>query len=130
MRASATGAVTTVMVRQLDTSNTWWVLGAASPSIQVTIPAALAVVSSPLTMAGQSTAFEAVVNVELRADGSLTSVFSTTVMGGSMGVMGAFTKSVSFVAPAASGGALVFRTYSAKDGHVLEASVLRVRFAG
>lgn len=50
-------------------------------------------------------------------------------MGGSMGVMGPFSKMVSFPAPSAKYGALVFRTYSAKDGHVIEASTVRVSFA-
>ena len=82
-----------------------------------------------MVMSGASSAFEAVVNVELRAYGSMASLFSTTMMGGSMGVMGGFKKSMGFVTPATSRGALMFRTYSAKDGHVLEATVLRVEFA-
>jgi hypothetical protein len=129
VRASASGVVTTVLVRQLDATGTWWVLGASSPSITVTSPAALSLVTSPVMMTGESTAYEAVVNVELRADGTMASLFTTTVMGGSMGVMGGFEKSMGFVVPAASRGALMFRTYSAKDGHVLEATVLRVVFA-
>lgn len=129
VRASASGVVTTVLVRQLDATDTWWVLGASSPSITVTSPAALSLVTSPMMMTGESTAFEAVVNVELRTDGTLASLFTTTVMGGSMGVMGAFKKSMGFVTPTVSGGALMFRTYSAKDGHVLEATVVRVKFA-
>jgi len=130
VRASASGVVTTVLVRQLDASNTWWVLGASSPSINVTSPATLSTVTSPVTLAGTSTAYEAVVNVDLRVDGSLTSVLKTTVMGGSMGVMGKFSKTVSFPTPNASAGALMFRTLSAKDGSVIEASVIRINYAG
>ncbi len=129
VRATPNGPVTTVMVRQLTSDNTWWVLGAASASINVTAPQALASVSSPLALSGRSSAFEAVVNVDLRQDNSLVPVVRTTVMGGSMGVMGPFAKSVTFSAPTASAGALVLRTFSAKDGSVVEASVLRVVFA-
>lgn len=129
VRSSARGAVTTVFVRQLDATNTWWVLGCSTGNLQISRPSALEVITSPVTLTGQSTAYEAVVNVELRADDSLTPLVKTTMMGGSMGVMGPFTKSISFAKPAVAGGAIVLKTYSAKDGSVVEASVLRVRFS-
>jgi hypothetical protein len=129
IRATSNGPVTTVLVRQVTSDNTWWVLGAVSGAIDVTSPKALAAISSPLSLAGRSTAFEAVVNVDLRQDGTLTPVARTTVMGGSMGVMGPFAKIVAFTMPAAKAGALVFKTLSAKDGSVVEVSVVRVTFA-
>lgn len=129
VRSSARGAITTVFVRQLDATNTWWVLGCSTGNLQITRPSALEVLTSPFTITGQSTAYEAVVNVELRVDGSLTPIVKTTMMGGSMGVMGPFSKVISFVKPTVPGGALVLKTYSAKDGSVVEASVLRVRFS-
>jgi hypothetical protein len=129
IRATSNGPVTTVLVRQVTSDNTWWVLGAISGAIDVTSPKALAAISSPLSLAGRSTAFEAVVNVDLRQDGTLTPVARTTVMGGSMGVMGPFAKIVAFTMPAAKAGALVFKTLSAKDGSVVEVSVVRVTFA-
>jgi hypothetical protein len=128
IRSSESGVVTTVLVRQLTPANTWWVLGAVSPNITVTSPAALQKIVSPVLLRGQSTAYEAVVNVQVRQDGSLGPLARSTVMGGSMGTMGSFTKTVTFAKPSAVRGALVFRTYSPKDGHVLEASVLRVAF--
>ena len=129
IRATSNGPVTTVLVRQVTSDNTWWVLGAVSGAINVTSPKALAAISSPVSLAGRSTAYEAVVNVDLRQDGSLTPVVRTTVMGGSMGVMGPFAKKVSFPLPSAKAGALVFKTLSAKDGSVVQASVMRVAFA-
>ena len=128
LRASATGPVTTVMVRQLTADNTWWVIGAASGAIVVTTPRALASISSPVMLTGRSTAFEATVNVEVRQDDSLVPLVQTTVMGGANGVMGPFAKSVGFTLPTAKGGSVVFRTLSAKDGSVVEASVLRIAF--
>jgi hypothetical protein len=129
IRAISNGPVTTILVRQVTSDNTWWVLGAISGAVEVTSPKALASISSPVSLAGRSTAFEAVVNVDLRQDGTLTPVVRTTVMGGSMGVMGPFAKMVPFTMPAAMAGALVFKTLSAKDGSVVEASVLRITFA-
>lgn len=128
VRATPTGAVTTILVRQLTSANSWWVLGASCPDIVVTGPSPSESISSPVVLRGRSTAYEAVVNVEIRQDGTLAPLRSDTVMGGSMGVMGPFTKSVTFPLPSSRGGALLFRTFSAKDGRVIEASVFRVAF--
>ncbi|MEI6701196.1 MAG: Gmad2 immunoglobulin-like domain-containing protein, partial [Actinomycetota bacterium] len=109
--------------------SSWWVLGSVAPDIQVPKPAALESIAPPVTLSGMSTAFEAVVNVELYQDNSLIPMAATTVMGGSMGMMGPFSGFFSFPKPTEHSGTLVFRTYSAKDGSVIEASSLRVAFA-
>jgi hypothetical protein len=85
-------------------------------------------VSSPTQLRGRSTAYEAVVDVEIRQDGSLKPLSRATVMGGSMGVMGPFAKSITFAHPSKGGGAIVFQDLSAKDGSVVVASVVRVLF--
>ena len=128
VRATPTGAVTTILVRKLTSANSWWVLGASCPDIVVVAPSWSEGISSPVILRGRSTAYEAVVNVEVRQDGTLAPLKTGTVMGGSMGVMGTFTKSITFTLPSSRGGALLFRTLSAKDGHVIEASVIRVAF--
>ncbi|NNN01027.1 MAG: hypothetical protein HKL86_04265, partial [Acidimicrobiaceae bacterium] len=107
IRAGSTSPGTTVLVRQLDGSATWWVLGAVAPSIRLTSPKALAALTSPVRLTGSSTAFEAVVNVEVRVDGTLTPIVTTTVMGGSMGVFRPFQATIGFATPSAVGGALV-----------------------
>src|SRR5664280_1171513 len=129
VRPSSLSIPTTILVRQLSSSNTWWVLGAVSPHIQVTSPTALSRISSPVRLTGRSTAFEAVVNVEVRQDGSLNALVRSTVMGGSMGVMGPYARRITFPKPSAGGGAIVYRTLSAKDGSVVDATALRVSFA-
>ncbi len=126
VRTSNTGPVTTVLVRQLTPDDTWWVLGATTPNLQLTAPATLATITSPVTVSGQSTAFEAVVNIEVRQDGTLTPLVATTAMGGSNGQMGPFSKSVAFASPAAPRGAIIVKTISAKDGTTAEATVIRV----
>ncbi len=122
------GAVTTVLVRQLTADQSWWVIGAVSGNIQLKSPSALEAVGNPVLLTGTSTAYEAVVNVQIRQDGSLTPLVRTTVMGGSMGVMGPFSKSIAYATPSSTGGAVVMYTLSAKDGSILEASVLRIAF--
>jgi hypothetical protein len=128
VRPNENGPVTTVLVRQLSGSDTWWVLGSATANIEVTSPAASASITSPVSVQGTSTAFEATVNVDVREDGNRTTIGTGAVMGGSSGEMGPFEGQITFSAPSADYGALVFYTLSPEDGHVLEASVLRVAF--
>jgi hypothetical protein len=125
---SANGPVTTVLVRQLTSDNTWWVLGSACADVNITLPHALDTVSSPLSLSGQSTAFEAVINYSLYQDDVAAPLVSGTTMGGSNGVMGPFSTTLNFAAPTHQYGVLVVYTRSAKDGSVLEASAIRVTF--
>lgn len=128
LRSTSLGPVTTVVLQRLTNAGTWWVVGAKSKDIQVTWPTSRALVRSPVTLRGRSTAFEAVVNVTIRDDRSLRPLVSTTVRGGSMGVMGPFAQSVSFASARTRDGAVVFRIRSAKDGRVVEATVVPIRF--
>lgn len=123
------GPETTVLVRQLGNDGTWWVLGAQTGNIQLTTPAASSSISSPLTVRGTSTAFEATLDVEVREDGNAQPLASTFLMGGANGQMGPFEGVIAFSAPHASAGAVVLSTKSPEDGRVDEATVVRVRFA-
>jgi hypothetical protein len=120
--------VMSVSVVRSASADRWWVSAAASPDVVLEQPAAGALISSPVTLAGRSTAYEAVVNVTLRRDGSLVPVATGTVRGGSMGVVRAFRGSLAFAAGAAPRGSLMLYVRSAKDGGVVEATVVRVRF--
>ena len=130
IRPTSDGPVTTVFVRMVTSDDSWWVLGAATANLQLESPDALAAISSPVTLSGQSTAFEATVNVEIRQDDTTDPLAEDIVMGGSMGEMGPFSKAISYDAPQAKAGAIILKTLSAKDGTVWEAGVLRVSFAG
>jgi hypothetical protein len=129
VRATPRGAATTILVRKLATTDSWWVLGASCPDITVVSPSSSETISSPVVLKGRSTAFEAVVNVDIRQDGSLTSLQRARATGGSMGVLRPFRKSITFQRPTAPRGAVLLRTISAKDGHVIEAAVIRVTFS-
>lgn len=121
--------VTTVIVRQLDGVH-WWVLGASSPNLVLESPAAGAAITSPVTLRGRSTAFEAQIRTEIRQDGAAPPLGEGTAMGGSMGEMGPFTDVLSFTAPSAPRGAIMLSTRSMKDGTIAEATVVRIAFAG
>ena len=96
VEGTSLGPVTTVIVRQIDGS--WWVLGAATPNIKLTQPAALSTISSPVRLRGTSTAFEATVNVSIRQDAIAKPLVESFLMGGSNGQMGPFNASFTFAA--------------------------------
>jgi len=129
IKPDASGPSTTVLVRQLAPDDSWWVLGASTPNLQLASPAALALIGSPVTITGQSTAFEATVNFEIRQNGTLTPMVADYFMGGSMGQMGPFSKTVSFAQPNVAHGAIVLETSSAENGHIWEATVVPVTFS-
>jgi hypothetical protein len=128
VQRNANGPVTTVLVRQLGNDRTWWVLGSSTPNIVLEEPRALASVSSPVTLRGTSTAFEATVNVELRQDDAREPLATTIVMGGANGEMGPFARSLSFSTPRTTRGAIVLLTVSPEDGRVAEATIVRIRY--
>ena len=127
VQAKADSPVTTVLVRKLGES--WWVLGASTPNILLTAPAASQTISSPVTLRGTSTAFEATVNVQVGEDGNITPLGKGFVMGGANGEMGPFDATLAFTPPTATAGSVMLSTLSAEDGRVVEATVVRVKFA-
>jgi len=128
VRATDAGPVTTVLVRQLGPDDSWWVIGAGTPNIQVNEPTGLARVSSPVTLDGISTAFEATVQVEVREDGKAEPLGEGFVMGGANGELGPFHSTLEFSDPSTVFGTIFFFTTSAEDGHIVEATVIRVQF--
>lgn len=127
VRSSSTGVTTTVSLHRI--TGTWWVLGSATPNIRLDSPTPSQQVASPVRLQGVSTAFEAQVNVEVRQDGQQAPIGSGYVMGGSMGEMAPFDRSVPFAAPSAARGALVLFTVSMATGDIYEATVVRTVFA-
>lgn len=129
VKPEASGPSTTVLVRQLSPDDSWWVIGASTPNLQLQDPATGSTITSPVTMSGQSTAFEATVNFEIRQDGTTTPLVADYFMGGSMGEMGPFSKSATFAVPTATHGAIVLMTSSEENGHLWEATVIPVTFS-
>jgi hypothetical protein len=128
VQPTPTGPVTTVAVRQLTNDDTWWVLAAITPNLQLQVPNANTSITSPVTLSGESTAFEGTVTVEVREDGTVTPVGSDFVTGGANGEFGPFSKAISFTPPTAASGAIVLKTFGGENGVVWEATVIRVQF--
>ena len=128
IRSTPHGPVTTVLVRQLTGDRSWWVLGATCAAVDVARPRALATVSSPFTLSGRSTSFEAVINFALYQDDATKPLVTGVTTGGANGVMGPFARALYFEPPTHHYGVLVVSVRSPKDGAVLEASTVRVAF--
>ena len=120
------GPPTVVFVRQLTADDSWWILGAASGNVTIDEPAALAEVTSPLTVSGTALAFEGTVDVQLRADGNGEPIFEGFVTGSGGPDPGPYAETFEFTSPGQTGGALVMLSLSSEDGSPLEASALRI----
>jgi hypothetical protein len=129
IRAREAGPVTTVFVRQLGINDAWWVIGSATPNIEIDSPAALSTIGSSVRLEGRASAFEGTVDVAVRADGESALVGEGFVTGNGDGTLGAFSSDLEFTNPGSGWGSVVFTTASAEDGSIMEAAVVRVRFA-
>jgi hypothetical protein len=129
LRIGEVGPTTVVFVRQLSDDDTWWVTGSATDNIVVQQPDALTSIDSPVVVTGLARAFEGTVNVELRADGSDEPLVEGFVTGSGGPDLGPFEETFEFENPGEGGGALVLVTFSADNGNVLEAEVVRLFFA-
>jgi Immunoglobulin-like domain of bacterial spore germination len=129
IRPVSGGPITTVIVRQFGTDDSWWVLGAATPHINIAQPAAFATITSPVRLRGTSTAFEATVQVSIRQDDNSKALAESFLTGGANGQMGPFDATFRFARPTSRYGAVVLYNISSDNGHVLEATVIRVRLS-
>jgi hypothetical protein len=130
IRPFATGGpVTTVQLQQ--TARGWVVLGSTTPDVQVETPKAGDVANDPLTVSGQSTAFEAVINLELRPQDTGERVGEVAAtMGGANGELGPFSTTLH---PPQDKGPLVLLVYEADasgQGEISAATVVRLRAPG
>jgi hypothetical protein len=122
-------AETTVHV--VDHSGKLYVTAATTEQIRVDEPRPFQLVTSPVTVAGAASAFEGNVNVEVREHGMVAgeSLGSGFVTGSGGAELGPFRGTIEFRRPSTSLGALVLTIWSAEDGGLEEAAVLRIQFA-
>jgi hypothetical protein len=121
-------AITTILVE--ESGGAWFVTGARTANINPATPEPGARISTPVTVRGSSTAFEAHVNWEVREDGQGfgQKLGEGFFMGGSNGEFGPFEAQLAFAGPRRPAGAIVLLTYSSEDGTVQEATVIPVTF--
>jgi hypothetical protein len=119
-----------VVVRLTRLPAGWWVLGVTGRSIQADGPARLERIGSPLTVAGRAEVYEGTVYVKVTQDrpGQDLVLGEGFVTGG--GAPGAFRGQIAFRQPtAATGWVILYEDSAATSGQVLQATMVRVRFA-
>lgn len=106
------------------------VVGADTDAVRVERPMSGDAVASPVSVTGESVAFEATVQVAVRQDGQAAgeALGRSFVNGGNGPDLGPFQGEIPFDPPTEPGGAVVFTIESAADGSVQQASVVRVAF--
>lgn len=130
IRPTRQGPISTVLVRQLSDGH-WYVLGASSDDLRLESPNAGSQVSSPMTVSGQSRAFEGTILVSVLARGDTEPLARKPLQGGSNADLGPFSGTVRFDAPSGGGaGVVMLTTDSAKDGSIRQATVVPVVLAG
>jgi hypothetical protein len=126
VRASADGAPTVVLVRQLE-DDSWYVIGSTTDSIQLATPEPRSTIASPQELIGMAYAFEGTVNVRLYVDGTQEPIAETVVTGRGDGVLGDFSGELEFSdASGATHGVLVLSEASGEDGSAVAATTIRV----
>ena len=126
LRASADGAPTVVLVRQLE-DDSWYVIGSTTDSIQLATPEPRSTITSPQELIGMAYAFEGTVNVRLYVDGTQEPIAETVVTGRGDGVLGDFSGELEFSdASGATHGVLVLSEASGEDGSAVAATTIRV----
>lgn len=121
------GIETVVLVRQME-DDTWFVLGSQTEDIAVDTPEARAEISSPFATTGSALAFEGTVDVVVRTQDDPTPIGEGFVTGSGVPPAGPFAGEVEFTPPTEdTPGIIIYRTLSAEDGHVLQATSFPVR---
>jgi hypothetical protein len=118
------GPVTVALVRQVGPDDSWSVIGAVAEHIRIEQPETLATISSPLTVDGESSAFEGTVSVRLIADGVGAPIVEGFVTGGAGPELGPFSGTFSWDVDAVGGSSLLLISESPEDGSVVEVSAI------
>lgn len=101
---------------------------ATSKNFVVTAPTSGSVITSPVRIAGRARVFEATFNIEIE-DGHNVLARETVTASAGGPEWGTFDVTLPFASPTSPAGAILFVTYSARDGSRQEELILPVRFA-
>ena len=129
VRALAPGAITTVIVRRLSDDH-WWVLGAATPEIELDDPIPGTAIDDPLVLNGRARAFEGTVNVAVYSRAGTTPLGTGFVTGSGGPELGPFSGQIRWPNPGGGWGVVALYTTNADDGGIWQAMAIPVGFIG
>jgi Immunoglobulin-like domain of bacterial spore germination len=120
-----------VVVRLYRLPAGWWVLGVRGRSIQADGPARLERIGSPLTVAGKAEVYEGTVSIKVTQDRpGRDLVLGEGFVTGGGNAPGSFRGQIAFRRPtAATGWVVLYEESAATGGGILQATMVRVRFA-
>jgi hypothetical protein len=123
------GPVTVVSLRRQPAG--WAIVGTRTANIEVTEPAPMDTVHSPVRVAGRASAFEGTVQVAVKHNrtGKDPILGRGVVTGSGTQELGPFSGEIRFGPAPGSAGWVVFTTSSEADGQVLEATMVPVRLS-
>jgi hypothetical protein len=124
------GPETVIVLRQME-DDSWFVLGSVAQDITVDQPEAREAITSPFRTTGEALAFEGNVGVVVLAQDDPEPLGEGFVTGRGVPPAGSFEGEISYEPPTEdTPGVLVYRTRSAEDGHVLQATSFPMRLVG
>lgn len=130
VRAISNGPAATVLIRQYGPADSWWVIGAITPDIEVDEPQPQTAIDDPLRVSGRARAFEGTVQVAVYGDAGTEPLGTGFVTASGDETLGPFSEEISWSNPDGGWGSVVLFTLSAEDGRVWQASATRVGFIG
>lgn len=128
LRPRPTGPVSTILLRQVGSDDSWSVIAVVNENIVITQPAAGDVVANPMVLVGQARAFEGHVDVRLFAHGQTEPIATGFVTGRGDGVLGPFDSTLEWPPATQGPGILVLSTSSAEDGPLWDVAAIPINF--
>ena len=129
LRPIPTGPVSTILLRQVSSDDSWSVIAVVNENIVITQPAAGEVVANPMVLVGQARAFEGHVDVRLFRHGQTDPIATGFVTGRGDGVLGSFDSTLDWPPATQGPGILVLSTSSAEDGSLWDVAAIPVNFS-
>lgn len=125
----ATGPVSTILLRQVGTDDSWSVIAVVNDNIIIDQPAPGEAVANPMTLSGQARAFEGHVDVRIYVHGQTSPIAEGFVTGRGDGVLGRFDSTLDWPSSTRGSGMLVLGTFSANDGAAWDVAAVPVSFS-
>jgi len=127
IQPNPSGPITTVLLRQIEDDDSWWVIGAITDDIIVEQPTARDRIGGVLRVTGQARAFEGTIDVTLQMLDTNDPIVTGFVTGRGDGELGDFTKDFDLPSGVEGRAVLLLTAPSAEDGSTWAATAIPIR---
>lgn len=126
VRPRANGPVTTILLRQVASDDSWSVIGVVNENVVIESPSSGATIGNPMIVNGRARAFEGTVQIRLYAGDSTEPVATGFGTGRGDGVLGPFETAVDWPTGVSGPGVLMLFTTSEDDGSMWDVAAIPV----